>query len=130
MAGPRWGRPGESLGERDGGAVAIAVRVVVVARLVAVTREAQIIHREDHGTHGIADIAAVDGALALAAGEAGTAAGDATAPGAADHGIGEQAGGGVMDEDGYLDDTYKVFDYDSGTAGNERIVFAGNPQTV
>lgn len=30
------------------------------------------------------------------------------------------------DEDVFLDDTYKVFDYDAGTAGNERIVFAGN----
>lgn len=29
-------------------------------------------------------------------------------------------------EDQFLEDTYKVFDYDSGTAGNERIVFAGN----
>lgn len=29
-------------------------------------------------------------------------------------------------EDSFLEDTYKVFDYDSGTAGNERIVFAGN----
>lgn len=29
-------------------------------------------------------------------------------------------------EDQFLDDTYKVFDYDAGTAGNERIVFAGN----
>lgn len=29
-------------------------------------------------------------------------------------------------EDSFLDDTYKVFDYDAGTAGNERIVFAGN----
>lgn len=29
-------------------------------------------------------------------------------------------------EDTFLDDTYKVFDYDAGTAGNERIVFAGN----
>ena len=26
----------------------------------------------------------------------------------------------------FLDDTYKVFDYDSGSAGNERIVLAGN----
>ena len=31
-----------------------------------------------------------------------------------------------VDEDGFLDDTFKVFDFDSGTAGNERIVFAGN----
>jgi len=29
-------------------------------------------------------------------------------------------------EDQFLTDTYKVFDYDSGTAGNERLVFAGN----
>jgi len=29
-------------------------------------------------------------------------------------------------EDQFLEDTYKVFDYDAGTAGNERIVFAGN----
>lgn len=29
-------------------------------------------------------------------------------------------------EDDFLDQTYKVFDYDAGTAGNERIVFAGN----
>lgn len=29
-------------------------------------------------------------------------------------------------EDSFLDDTYKVFDYDAGTAGNERIVLAGN----
>ncbi len=29
-------------------------------------------------------------------------------------------------EDTFLDDTYKVFDYDAGSAGNERIVFAGN----
>ena len=29
-------------------------------------------------------------------------------------------------EDTFLDDTYKVFDYDAGTAGNERIVLAGN----
>lgn len=29
-------------------------------------------------------------------------------------------------EDTFLDDTYKVFDYDAGTAGNERIVMAGN----
>lgn len=29
-------------------------------------------------------------------------------------------------EDVFLDDTYKVFDYDAGNAGNERIVFAGN----
>ncbi|TDI73866.1 MAG: hypothetical protein E2O82_05125 [Betaproteobacteria bacterium] len=31
-----------------------------------------------------------------------------------------------VDEDGFLDDTFKVFDFDSGTAGNERLVFAGN----
>jgi hypothetical protein len=29
-------------------------------------------------------------------------------------------------EDDFLDQTYPVFDYDAGTAGNERIVFAGN----
>lgn len=29
-------------------------------------------------------------------------------------------------EDQFLTDTYQVFDYDAGTAGNERIVFAGN----
>ena len=29
-------------------------------------------------------------------------------------------------EDQFLTDTYKVFDYDAGTAGNERIVIAGN----
>lgn len=29
-------------------------------------------------------------------------------------------------EDTFLDATYPVFDYDAGTAGNERIVFAGN----
>jgi len=29
-------------------------------------------------------------------------------------------------EDTFLDDTFKVFDYDSGTTGNERLVFAGN----
>jgi len=29
-------------------------------------------------------------------------------------------------EDVFLDDTYKVFDYNAGNAGNERIVFAGN----
>jgi len=29
-------------------------------------------------------------------------------------------------EDTFLDDTYSVFDYDAGSAGNERIVFAGN----
>lgn len=29
-------------------------------------------------------------------------------------------------EDVFLDDTYPVFDYDAGTAGNERIVLAGN----
>lgn len=29
-------------------------------------------------------------------------------------------------EDTFLDATYKVFDYDAGSAGNERIVFAGN----
>lgn len=29
-------------------------------------------------------------------------------------------------EDVFLDDTYTVFDYDAGNAGNERIVFAGN----
>ena len=29
-------------------------------------------------------------------------------------------------EDVFLDDVYKVFDYDAGTAGTERIVFAGN----
>jgi hypothetical protein len=29
-------------------------------------------------------------------------------------------------EDVFLDDTYKVFDYDAGTAGNERLVLAGN----
>ncbi len=29
-------------------------------------------------------------------------------------------------EDDFLEQTYKVFDYDAGTAGNERIVFAGN----
>jgi len=29
-------------------------------------------------------------------------------------------------EDVFLDDIYKVFDYDAGNAGNERIVFAGN----
>lgn len=29
-------------------------------------------------------------------------------------------------EDTFLNDTYKVFDYDAGSAGNERIVFAGN----
>lgn len=29
-------------------------------------------------------------------------------------------------EDDFLDQTYRVFDYDAGTAGNERIVFAGN----
>ena len=96
----RSGRSGESLGERDGGAVAFAVRVVIIARLVAVTGEAQIIHREGHRALGIGDIAAVDGALALAAGDAGAAAGDAAAPGAADHGIGKQAFGVVMDEDG------------------------------
>ena len=32
----------------------------------------------------------------------------------------------AVDEDGFLDDTFKVFDYDSGTTGNERLVFAGN----
>lgn len=29
-------------------------------------------------------------------------------------------------EDDFLDQTYSVFDYDAGTAGNERIVMAGN----
>lgn len=29
-------------------------------------------------------------------------------------------------EDTFLDDTYKVFDYDAGSAGNERLVLAGN----
>jgi hypothetical protein len=29
-------------------------------------------------------------------------------------------------EDVFLDDTYKVFDYDAGTAGTERIILAGN----
>ena len=29
-------------------------------------------------------------------------------------------------EDTFLDDTYKVFDYDAGSAGSERIVLAGN----
>lgn len=29
-------------------------------------------------------------------------------------------------EDVFLDDVYKVFDYDAGNAGSERIVFAGN----
>lgn len=29
-------------------------------------------------------------------------------------------------EDAFLDDIYPVFDYDAGSAGNERIVFAGN----
>jgi len=29
-------------------------------------------------------------------------------------------------EDDFLEQTYKVFDYDAGTAGNERIVLAGN----
>lgn len=29
-------------------------------------------------------------------------------------------------EDDFLDQTYTMFDYDAGTAGNERIVFAGN----
>jgi len=29
-------------------------------------------------------------------------------------------------EDDFLEQTYKVFDYDAGTAGNERLVFAGN----
>jgi len=29
-------------------------------------------------------------------------------------------------EDDFLDQTYKVFDYDAGSAGNERLVFAGN----
>ncbi len=29
-------------------------------------------------------------------------------------------------EDDFLEQTYKVFDYDAGSAGNERLVFAGN----
>lgn len=29
-------------------------------------------------------------------------------------------------EDSFLDDIYKVFDYDAGNAGNERLIFAGN----
>lgn len=29
-------------------------------------------------------------------------------------------------EDTFLDDIYKVFDYDAGNAGNERLIFAGN----
>jgi len=29
-------------------------------------------------------------------------------------------------EDDFLDQTYKVFDYDAGSAGNERIILAGN----
>jgi len=32
----------------------------------------------------------------------------------------------AADEDDVLDDLYRVFDYDAGSAGNERIVFAGN----
>ena len=59
MGGPQWGGPGESLAERDGGAVAFAVRVVIIARLVAVTGEAQIIHREGHRALGIVDFGAV-----------------------------------------------------------------------
>lgn len=33
---------------------------------------------------------------------------------------------GAVTEDVFLDDVYRMFDYDAGNAGNERIVFAGN----
>lgn len=32
----------------------------------------------------------------------------------------------LVTEDIFLDDLYRVFDYDAGNAGNERIIFAGN----